>query len=76
MAFSIPTLYTITSKLPFTLSYKIYDIEQTGKPKLEGIIKIISKARVKASERATNLASSPPTHLFLQPPPGPGSAPK
>jgi hypothetical protein len=43
MAFGTPTLYTITSKLPCTLSYKIYDIEQTGEPKLEEIVKIISK---------------------------------
>ena len=35
MAFSTPTLYTITLKLPFTMSDKIYDIEQNGKPKLE-----------------------------------------
>jgi hypothetical protein len=65
MAFGIPTLYTITLKLPFTLSYKIYDIEQNGKPKLEEIIKIISKARAMASARSTDMAYNTSTKNII-----------
>jgi hypothetical protein len=65
MAFGIPTLYTITTKLPFTLSYKIYDIEQNGKPKLEEIIKIISKARAMASARSTDMAYNTSTKNII-----------
>jgi hypothetical protein len=65
MAFGIPTLYTITSKLPFTLSYKIYDIEQNGKPKLEEIIKIFSKARAMASARSTDMAYNTSTKNII-----------
>ena len=61
MAFSIPNLYTITSRLPFTMSGRIYNIEQSGKPKLEKIIKIISKARVKASARSTDQVNNTST---------------
>ena len=61
MAFSIPTLYTITLKLPFNMSDRIYDIEQSGKPKLEKIIKIISRARVKASARSTDQTNNTST---------------
>ena len=60
-ALSIPTLYTITLRLPFTMGDKIYDIEQNGKPKLEEIVKIISKARANASARSTDLVNNAST---------------
>jgi hypothetical protein len=62
-ALSIPTLYIITSKLPFTMSDKIYDIEQNGKPKLEEIIKIISKARMNANARSPDLVNNTSTRI-------------
>jgi hypothetical protein len=40
------------------MSDRIYDIEQNGKPKLEEIVKIISKARVNASARSTDLVNN------------------
>jgi hypothetical protein len=60
VAYNIPTLYTITSKLPYTLSDKVYDIEETGMAKLDKIITIISKARIKATARATDAANNAP----------------
>jgi hypothetical protein len=35
VAYSIPTLHTITSKLPSTMSVKVHDIRENGKTKLE-----------------------------------------
>ena len=61
VAFSIPTLYAITSKLPFTMGDKVYDIEESGKHKLKKILNLISKARVKASARSTDQANNTST---------------
>ena len=63
VAYNIPTLYTISSKLPYTLSDKIYDIEETGRAKLDKIIGIISKARTKANARATDIANNASTSI-------------
>ena len=68
VAYNIPTLYTISSKLPYTLSDKIYDIEETGRAKLDKIIGIISKARTKANARATDIANNAATNITIPPP--------
>jgi hypothetical protein len=72
-----------------TMSDKIYDIEENGKTKLDKIIKIIAKARVKASARSTDQVnnagaagivsshvtspSDPTQTLLALPPPTPAS---
>ena len=61
VAFSIPTLYAITSKLPFAMGDKVYDIEESGKHKPKKILGLISKARVKASARSTDLTNNTST---------------
>jgi hypothetical protein len=68
VAYNIPTLYTITSKLLYTLSDKVYDIEETGRAKLDKIITIISKARIKATARATDAANNAPIANIIPPP--------
>jgi hypothetical protein len=48
VAFSAPALYTITSKLPSTMIDEICGAKRYGKPMLNTIIEVISKARMKA----------------------------
>ena len=54
-AFNPNTLFTIIHKLPYTLVNRTYDLtEDIGYGKLKKVLTMISKARAKASARATD----------------------
>jgi hypothetical protein len=57
MAFNAKNIFTITSKLPFNLLTRTYELDSQGEEKLKQVLQLIKKARVKATGRATDMVN-------------------
>ena len=58
VAFNVNARYIITSKLPYSLVNKTYDLTgYRGQDKLRKVLDLISRARMKANARATDQAN-------------------
>ena len=58
VAFNVNAIYIITSKLPYSLVNKTYDLTgYRGQDKLRKVLDLISRARMKANARATDQAN-------------------
>ena len=61
VAFNVKTTFTITSKLPYILLSKTYELDSQGEEKLKQVLQLIKKARVVANARATDMANMAPS---------------
>ena len=53
-SFNASTIYEICTRLPYTIKYQTYGLEEDGREKLKKIIDMVAKARTNAERRATD----------------------
>ena len=52
--FNASTIYKICERLPYTIQYQTYGLEEDGREKLKKLIEMVTKARRNAEKRATD----------------------